>query len=185
MKERISVQELHSRIETHEPLQLIDVRSAGEYAAGHVPQALNIPLEDLESRLPDLGSRPIAILCQSGTRAGIACEQLEGIRQDVMVVEGGTSAWKAAGYEVTAPAGSRWSLERQVRLGAGLLVLIGAVLALTVHPSWVFLSLFVGAGLTFAGLTNICGMALLLAKLPWNKAAISCSTQAQRQQVNS
>ncbi len=56
-----------------------------------------------------------------------------------------------------------------MRLAAGLLVLTGTVLAVTVTPAWVYLAMFVGAGLTFAGLTNVCGMAMVFAALPWNK----------------
>jgi len=73
-----------------------------------------------------------------------------------------------AGLPLASSIKTRWSLERQVRLIAGLLVVLGAVLALTVSPFWVYLSGFVGLGLTFAGLTDICAMGILLAKMPWN-----------------
>lgn len=169
MNQQISIDELNRLIETDPSVQLVDVRSPGEYAAGHVPRALNIPLEQVESRLDDLGPGPVALLCQSGNRANMACEALRAHHPQVVVVTGGTEAWRQAGKPVTAPAAARWSLERQVRLIAGLLVLVGTVLATVGQPAWIYLAMFVGAGLTFAGLTNVCGMALLLGKLPWNQ----------------
>lgn len=169
MSKTISVSELSDLLAQDTSLQLIDVRSPGEYAAGHVPRALNIPLEQVEARLDDLGGR-VAILCQSGQRASMACKLLNGHHDDLLVVEGGTQAWIDSGKPVTAPTGtSRWALERQVRLAAGLLALTGTILSVTVNPNWIYLAMFVGAGLTFAGLTNFCPMASILASLPWNK----------------
>lgn len=175
MSNTISVSELKSRIDAGDSIQLIDVRSAGEFAAGHVPKASNIPLEQLETRLGDLQSGTIAVLCQSGTRAGMACEQLSQHRGDLLLVKGGTKAWADAGYSVVKSGATTWALERQVRLVAGLLVLLGTTLSLAVSPLWIGLAIFVGAGLTFAGLTDICGMALILRLMPWNKQA-TCAT---------
>lgn len=169
MKQIITIEELSQWLETDTRLQLIDVRSAGEYASGHVPRAINLPLEQVESRIDDLHDGPVAILCQSGRRAKMACEFLTAHHSNLLVVEGGTQAWIAAGKPVTRPIGSRWALERQVRLVAGILVLIGTGLAISVNPNWLYLAMFVGAGLTFAGATNICGMASVLAVMPWNK----------------
>lgn len=158
-------------MESNPALKLIDVRSPGEYATGHVPQAANIPLEQVEMRLDDLGGGPVALLCQSGNRAGMACEILADHHSELLIVEGGTQAWIQSGKPVVASSCTRWSLERQVRLIAGLMILAGTILAVTVSPVWVYLAMFVGAGLTFAGATNICGMASLLALLPWNQPA--------------
>jgi hypothetical protein len=94
---------------------------------------------------------------------------LEPCQRQITVLEGGTKAWIEADLPVVASVKTRWSLERQVRLGAGLLVLTGAILALTVNPRWLFLCGFVGLGLTFAGLTDICAMGIILEKMPWNK----------------
>jgi rhodanese-related sulfurtransferase len=162
--------ELARQVERGEPLTIIDVRSPGEYAVGHIPGAVNIPMEQVEARTNDLlPGLPVVLVCQSGRRADITCTWLRNERTDARILEGGTTAWQANGFPVVRTTASRWSLERQVRLGAGLLVLTAAVLALTVHPYWVILALFVGAGLTFAGLTDICGMGLLLARMPWNR----------------
>jgi rhodanese-related sulfurtransferase len=152
--------------------QLVDVRTASEYAARHVPGAINIPMEQIEERLYDLSPDcPIVLICQSGGRARLATALLEPCRTDVTVLDGGTSAWLSAGFPVVGNAATRWGLERQVRIAAGLLVVAGAVLALMVNPRWVYLSGFVGLGLAFAGLTNICAMASLLCKMPWNRSS--------------
>lgn len=151
-------------------VQLIDVRSHGEYLAGHVPGALNVPLEQIEARLDDVhNEREVILICQSGNRAQMACELIAHAGKDLTILEGGTSAWQEAGFPVVAGTSTRWSLERQVRLMAGLLVFAGIMLSLTVHPNWIGLSLFVSLGLMFAGLTDICPMGMLFAAMPWNK----------------
>jgi rhodanese-related sulfurtransferase len=149
---------------------LVDVRSGSEFASGHIPGAINIPMEEIEARLDDLDlNLPIVLICQSGKRARMSASLLEPCQRQITVLEGGTKAWVQAGLPVVASVRTRWSLERQVRLGAGLLVLAGAILALTANPLWVFLCGFVGLGLTFAGLTDICAMGIILGKMPWNR----------------
>ena len=150
--------------------QLVDVRSGSEFAAGHVPTAVNIPLDQIEARLDDLNIElPITLICQTGTRARMTANLLESCQRQIAVLEGGTKAWIEAGLPVVASVKTRWSLERQVRVGAGALVLIATTLALAVNPLWVLLCGFVGIGLTFAGLTDICPMAMILGRLPWNR----------------
>jgi hypothetical protein len=127
-----------------------------------------MPLEQLESRLEDLGPHPIVLICKAGKRARMAAGLLEPCRNDVTVLTGGTDAWIAAKFPVVASRKTRWSLERQVRLAAGLIALTGAVLSLSVSRWWLGLSAFVGLGLTFAGLTDICPMGFLLSAMPWN-----------------
>jgi len=150
--------------------QLIDVRSTSEFAAGHVPGAINIPMDQVDARLPDLGRSSLLLICHSGHRANLVANRLRAGGKAVCVVEGGTQAWKDAGYPVVRCLKSSWSLERQVRLGAGLMVLTGLLLAWRLGTAWLGLAAFVGAGLTFAGLTDICAMGMLLAKMPWNRA---------------
>ena len=149
---------------------LVDVRSGSEFASGHIPGAINIPMEEIEARLDDLDvNLPIILICQSGKRARMSASLLEPCQRQIAVLEGGTKAWIQAGLPVVASVRTRWSLERQVRLGAGLLVLAGVILALTANPRWVFLCGFVALGLTFAGLTDICAMGIILGKMPWNR----------------
>lgn len=165
--------ELEALARSPEACQLIDVREYPEFAGGHLPGARLIPLGELDARQAELDpSRPIVLLCKGGGRAKKAAEALARTGcEHLVTLDGGTDAWIAAGLPVEREARAPWSLERQVRLVAGLLVLIGLFI-----PPWPFLSAFVSAGLVFAALTNTCGMALLLAKLPWNRApAVSCS----------
>lgn len=167
MSASISVVELQHQLPGF--AQLVDVRSASEFAAGHIPGAMNIPMEQIEGRLDDLRpNTPLVLICQAGKRARMTAGLLEPCQRQMSVLEGGTSAWIQAGLPVVTSVNTRWSLERQVRLGAGLLVLAGVVLAFTANVNWLFLSAFVGAGLTFAGLTDICLMGEFLAKMPWN-----------------
>jgi len=148
--------------------QLIDVRSTSEFASGHIPQAVNIPMDEIEGRLEDLAPGPLVLICQAGKRARMTAALLEPCGREIAILDGGTNAWVEAGLPLVRSVRARWSLERQVRLGAGLLTLTGAALSLTVDVRWAFLSAFAGLGLTFAGLTDFCPMAILLGKMPWN-----------------
>jgi rhodanese-related sulfurtransferase len=150
---------------------LIDVRTPVEFAEVHVPRARNLPLDELKPAALSLPKeQPVYLLCRSGQRAAKAAEKLtrEGFTQPV-VVAGGTLAWVAANLPVERSAVKVISLERQVRIVAGSLVLTGVILGWFVNRGFFGLSAFVGAGLVFAGITDFCGMGLLLAKLPWNK----------------
>jgi rhodanese-related sulfurtransferase len=166
--------ELQTMLAADPDAPVLDVRTPVEFAEVHVPQARNIPLDGLNpSALANSGlarkDRPVYLLCRRGQRAAKAAEKLarEGFTQPV-VVEGGTLAWIEANLPVTRGKTSTISLERQVRIVAGSLVFIGVALGWFVHPGFFGLSAFVGAGLVFAGITDFCGMGLLLAKLPWN-----------------
>jgi rhodanese-related sulfurtransferase len=174
--------DLQKLIASHPELCLLDVRTPVEFAEVHVPQAQNEPLDRLEPKAfcaaKNLSpTSPVYILCRSGGRATKAAEMFarEGF-DNCVVVEGGTLAWCAAGLPVNRSAVKVISLERQVRIAAGLLVLTGILLARFVHPGFIGLSAFVGAGLVFAGITDWCGMGMLLAKMPWNQAP-SCVTK--------
>ncbi|MCW5942413.1 MAG: rhodanese-like domain-containing protein [Fimbriimonadaceae bacterium] len=175
----ITVPELKDRLERHENLQMIDVRSPSEFAAGHIPGAANMPMQEAESRLDDLNRRvPVVLVCQSGTRASMTCSFLADRHPDLIVLEGGTSAWMNAGLPVVATMRTRWSLERQVRLMVGAMVLTGTILSLTVAPGWAYLAMAMGGGLVFASLTDSCPMTALFALMPWNKG-VSCSPTAE------
>jgi rhodanese-related sulfurtransferase len=172
----ISPAELAARLAQSPGLTVIDVRTPGEFAEAHAEPAKNIPLPDVSpASLAAIGHRdagaPVYVLCQSGGRAAKACARLAeaGFGQAVLV-SGGTEAWVAAGLPVVRGTSRAISLERQVRIGAGALVVLGVVLSQTVHPGFVWVAGVVGAGLVFAGATGFCGMALVLAKAPWNRA---------------
>lgn len=169
MTTNITPHDLHARITSGQPCRLVDVRTPAEHRAQHVTGVHLLPLDQLDPAKLPTGDGPVYLLCQSGGRATRAAEQLRAAGVNCCVVDGGTKAWAAAGLPVTLGKGAI-SLERQVRIAAGLLVLTGAALAWFVHPAYVAISAFVGAGLTFAGITDWCGMGLMLARMPWNRA---------------
>lgn len=157
-------------------LTIVDVRTAPEFEAIHAVGAINIPLDTItDEGLAALNaSQPIALICQSGTRAKTACNQLKN-SDGVIVIEGGTQAWEAAGHPVVRGK-ETISLERQVRIVAGLMILTGVCVGYFVHPAGLGVAAFVGAGLTFAGVTDTCGMAIMLSQCPWNKSSAKSST---------
>ncbi|HZE66344.1 MAG TPA: rhodanese-like domain-containing protein [Sporichthyaceae bacterium] len=154
-------------------LRLLDVRSPGEFAAGHIAGSHNIPLGDLPTYTDALVSgaaTELVVVCQSGGRAQLAADQLRSAGHDqVQVLEGGIGAWTQADGQVEGGA-SAWTIERQVRLVAGSLVLSG-ILASLKFPKAKFLSGAIGGGLTFAALSNTCMMGNMLSKMPHNRAA--------------
>lgn len=164
-------------------VHLIDVRTPAEYREVHIPFARNIPLDqlDVERLRRELGNcdGPIYLTCRSGNRAAKACAKLQAAGLDnVIVVEGGTEAWANAGLPVNRGK-KTISLERQVRIAAGFLVALGSALAIFVHPYWAVLSGFVGLGLMYAGITDTCGMAMVLAKMPWNRVKLESGSATQ------
>jgi len=166
----ISPVELQNLLTTQPSLPVIDVRTPVEFAEVHVPQARNVPLDELKpGSLQIQKDQPVYLLCRSGQRATKAADKFakEGFSQPV-VVEGGTLAWIEANLPVMRGTVKVISLERQVRIAAGAIVLTGVLLARFVNFNFIWLSGFVGAGLIFAGITDFCGMGLLLAKMPWN-----------------
>ena len=156
--------------------RIIDVRSPAEFEAAHIPGAYNVPLDQLGEHRDELVrhiDEPVVLVCRSGLRASQAEQGLAAAGMgNVAVLDGGMLAWEAAGLAVRRGA-QRWDLERQVRLVAGSLVLLG-ILASLMWPPARFLSGAVGAGLAIAALTNTCAMGMLLAKLPYNRATSSC-----------
>lgn len=160
--------------------RLIDVRTPVEFQEVHAVQAELLPLQDLNDQTIDrakLKDGPVYLICKSGARAEKAAALLKkaGARE-LLVVTGGTDAWVAAGLPVERGK-AVMSLERQVRIAVGSMVLVFALLALTVNPLFALGCAFFGAGLTFAGITGWCGLGLLLARMPWNQGA-ACKTCA-------
>ncbi|MFD7455798.1 MULTISPECIES: rhodanese-like domain-containing protein [unclassified Streptomyces] len=154
-------------------LTVIDVRTPGEYASGHLPGALNLPLDQLDRAVPVLREARGALLvvCASGNRSRTACATLAEHGVDAATLTGGTHGWAERGHPLEradGPARSTWSMERQVRCAAGALVLTGLTLGRR-HPALRLLSAGVAGGLVFSALTDTCGMAALLARLPHNR----------------
>ncbi len=164
---KITPAEARARIA--EGAALIDIRGADEHARSRIPGADNAPLG---SEL-NLGDAPAVIYhCRSGMRTDANAAQLAAASPcEAYLLEGGIDAWRAAGLPVITDAKAPLEIMRQVQITAGLLVLTGVILSLTVAQAWIGLSAFVGAGLTFAGISGWCGMAKLLALMPWNQRA--------------
>ena len=152
---------------------IVDVRTPGEFETAHVPGSINLPLDQVDAHLGrivnDAGGRML-LMCQSGNRATQACTKLVNAGlSGATVISGGMNAWITAGGPVERGR-ERWSLERQVRLIAGGIVLLSVVASIWV-PSARFVAGFIGAGLTFAALTNTCAMGAMLSRLPYNRGA--------------
>jgi len=163
-------------------IELIDVRTPVEYREVHAVGARNVPLDELDPAAlvqarNGAAGQPLYMICRSGGRGQQACEKfLQAGYTNVVNVAGGTQAWEAAGLAVVRDK-RVISLERQVRIAAGLLVCLGALLSWLIHPAFAAIAAFVGAGLVCSGITNTCGMGLLLARMPWNRdrqAANAC-----------
>lgn len=179
----VTARELQRRLGAGQAACLLDVRTPGEYAAAHVPGTKLIPLDELDAaafrRERNGDGSPVYVLCQSGGRARRAIEKLNqaGV-QGCVLVEGGTQAWIDAGLPVNRGQSRVLPLMRQVQIVVGSLCALGALLALAVNQLFAIIPLVVGGGLLLAGLTGFCGLALLLAKMPWNKTSncnsISC-----------
>jgi rhodanese-related sulfurtransferase len=186
MVSTISPQQLAELLASNKPFKLIDVRTPAEFGEVHVTSARNLPLDRLDPAAvaAEAGSEgPIYFICKSGGRSGKACEKLiaSGF-SDVISVDGGTTACEAAGLPVVRGR-KAMSLERQVRIAAGAIVFGGVMLAAFANNDMLEkiglgIAGFVGAGLVFAGITDTCGMAMLIARMPWNQvsgSATSCS----------
>jgi rhodanese-related sulfurtransferase len=150
---------------------LIDVREPAEYVREHIPGAKLLPLSTFKpEQISQEQHQKFVLCCQSSNRSAQAAHKLLSAGfAEVIHLKGGLSAWKAAEYPTEVKKNAPISLMRQVQIVAGSLVLLGIVLSVFVSPCFLLLSGFVGAGLIFAGITNTCAMAVLLAKLPYNQ----------------
>lgn len=171
----ITPRQLNERLQQDKMLHLLDVRTPVEHAEIHVPGVHLVPPDQLDAaKLASANGfakdQPLYIFCRTGNRAKQAAQKLaQGGYTQCSVVEGGTMAWAETGLPVNRGAGRFMSLERQVRIAAGGLVLADVLLAHFAHPAFLWFSGFIGAGLAFAGISNWCGRGMLLAKLPWNQ----------------
>ena len=170
----INPRELEGLIRRGETVELIDVRTPFEFNEVHAGSARLVPLDGLDpaqvlaSRAGKI-DQPLYVICRSGGRGKQAVERFRLVGCSIAVnVEGGMQAWESAGLPVVRGK-KGMSLERQVRIAAGTLVVLGVALGTLVHPGFFGLSAFVGAWLVFAGITDTCGMGLMLARMPWNR----------------
>lgn len=170
MFESIRATDLKQRLEDDPSAVVLDVRTPAEFDARRVTSAKNMPLDVLKPADVPVTAGDIFVMCRTGRRSAEACRALavHGVAR-VYNVEGGIEEWVRSGFPVAGTGAQVLPLERQVRIAAGLLVTVGVGLGVWLHPAWLVLPAFVGVGLTFAGLTDHCGMALLLGRMPWNR----------------
>ena len=176
---RIDAQTLEQWLSEGTEVRVLDVRSPAEYEGVHIPGAYNVPLDTLGEHAEDIQrhvEEPVVLVCRSGMRASQAEQRLAGAGMgNVKVLEGGMLAWEQAVGRVNRGT-ARWDLERQVRLVAGSIVLTSIIASIWV-PALRFVAGALGAGLTFAALSNTCAMCMLLSKLPYNRRA-TCDVDA-------
>ncbi len=160
---------------------IVDVRSADEYLHKHIPHSINIPADQLRQRLNEIPkTNEVFVICQSGIRSSEACGQLEALGfSRFSTIEGGLHAFEKSGGQVVKGT-TTIPIMRQVQIAAGSLVVLGILLSRLVHPAFIFISVFVGCGLIFAGVSGFCGMALLLAKMPWNRKTNGAKSSCQK-----
>ena len=182
MIKQATVEEINSSLNGTGECQVIDVREFSEYNSERIAEAQLMPLSNFEKHAGEIDhSKPVYLMCRSGSRAAKAAERLSAKGfTDIHVIKGGMQAWEAADFPVIKGTSKVWSLERQVRFTAGLLILTSVILGFTVSELFFLVSGFFGAGLMFAGATDWCGMAMVLARMPWNKARgnTCCNTEA-------
>jgi rhodanese-related sulfurtransferase len=166
----ITASELKKRLDKDEVL-LIDVREPAEHSSECIDGACLIPLGEISiEKLPSI-KRPIVIHCRSGKRSSDACAKLLAVNPslDIASLEGGIFAWSQAGFNVKKSGSNILPLDRQTQVAVGLIAFSGTIFGAVINPAFYILPGFIGAGLMFAGLTGWCGMAKLLAQMPWNR----------------
>ena len=166
----LTPQQVRERLDAGRAI-LVDIREADEFVRSHITGAQSQPLSTWEkAHLSVDPDADVIFTCKSGMRAAGACDRLAArVNGDAFVLEGGLDAWAKAGLPVATNADAPMEIMRQVQIAAGALVLIGVLLGFLVSPAWFGLSGFVGAGLTFAGISGFCGMARVLMLAPWNR----------------
>ena len=170
---KIQASQVQADLQSGKRVVLIDVRTPVEHDEMHIAGSRLMPLDQLDAatvKSASAGSESCVLICRSGKRAEQAYEKLRAAGCDhLAILEGGVTDWESAGLPLERSTRNRLPLMRQVQLIIGVLALTGSVLALTVNKNFALLPAFLGAGLTMAGSTGWCGLAILLSKMPWNK----------------
>jgi rhodanese-related sulfurtransferase len=175
---KIQAKQLHDTLQAGKSIALIDVRTPVEHDEVRISGSHLMPLDQLEAEAVKSAGRDAdhcVIICRSGKRAEQAFQKLQAAGcENLAILEGGVTAWESAGLPVERSETNRLPLMRQVQLIIGVLALTSSVLALTVDKNFAIVPAILGAGLTLAGSTGWCGLAILLSKMPWNRVGCSC-----------
>jgi len=168
---KLSPQDVQARLASGAAV-LVDIREPDEFARAHIAGAQSQPLSGWEqAHLKVDPGADVIFTCRTGMRTAGACDRLAArVSSDAFVLDGGLDGWARAGLPVAEDRKAPMELNRQVQIAAGSMILAGVLLGFTVAPGWFLLSGFVGAGLTFAGLTGTCGLARVLMLAPWNRS---------------
>jgi rhodanese-related sulfurtransferase len=157
--------------------RIVDVRTPAEFETSHIAGSYNVPLDVVDRHGPEVARRldddaEVVLVCRTGQRATKAQAVLRnsGLTGG-RVLENGITDWEGRGFAVDRGA-QRWELERQVRLVAGSVVLT-SVLGSVAIPRLKWLAAAIGAGLTYAAISDTCAMATALSTLPYNRGAAS------------
>lgn len=168
---QLSPAETRRRVE-HGLAVLVDIREPDEHARECIAVARSLPLSQFADGTASSEALPVVFHCQSGNRTAVNADRLSrcGARE-VFVMEGGLNAWKAAGLPTVVDRRQPLPLQRQVMIAAGSIIVVSLALAYAVSPWFGGVTLFMGCGLTFAGISGWCGLAKLLERMPWNARA--------------
>lgn len=178
----LSAKDLASLIQSGRPYRILDVRTPAEYESAHIEPSVLRPLGDLVAAewIQTGGTSALYLLCQTGGRATKAAALLTKAGVPCTVIEGGLEAWVAAGLPVVRGKSRVLPLMRQVQIVIGLVTATGSALAVWKHPLFGFIPMAMGVGLIFAGVSGICGLALLMARMPWNRTSQGSGSSTQK-----
>lgn len=170
---KVQANQVQQDLQSGKRVALIDVRTPVEHDEVHIAGSRLMPLDQLDPEAVKAAAgdaEACVLVCRSGRRAEQAMAKLRAAGlENLVILEGGVTGWESAGLPLTRSTSKRLPLMRQVQLIIGLLALTGSVLALTVDKNFAIIPAFLGAGLTLAGSTGWCGLAILLSKMPWNR----------------
>jgi rhodanese-related sulfurtransferase len=176
---KINATELQNSLQSGKNISLIDVRTPIEHEEMHIERSQLMPLDQLDPaavKSASSSAEQCVLICRGGKRAEQAYQKLQAAGcSNLAILDGGVLAWEAKGLPLQRTERVVLPLMRQVQLTIGLLALTGSILAMTMHKNFALLPAFLGCGLTLAGSTGWCGLAILLSKMPWNKINGCCS----------
>lgn len=166
----MSASTLRQRIDSGDAI-VVDVRTTGEFASGHIARSINVPMDEIEARLEDIPTGgKVVLVCQTGQRSKMTFELWKSRLDRLVCLEGGIDSWIKSGQPVVKSTRTSMALDRQAMIGASVLVLASVALGTFVSPGWFYLALVPGVGLMLAGAARICLMGMILSTMPWNKS---------------